>query len=246
MMIELSFKIDELKKIIDKNKIIGSGFYGTTIVYQDKLLKIDNYIFNKIKHFDLFESKKNIMNYYNSGKTDFANKEQIEYLCSVQKNVHLTKLPEGIISLKEFNNALLGIIIPYHKDYKKLEELPLNDYKRLLLVLKNLLLEVKELENNKIAQEDFAGYGSDGDINCRNYNVMYKDIHPEIIDLSGFFVKVGKDFISSNNMYRDLSNIFIDYLYFYKIKSGVVRGTITSYDENVELYKKLEYGLKKK
>ena len=245
-MIELSFKMDELKKIIDNSKIIGSGFYGTTIVYGDKLLKIDNYVFDNIKHFNLFETKKNIKDYYDCSKTDFANKEQIEYLCSVQKNVHLTKLPEGIVSLKDFDNALLGIIIPYHKDYKKLEELPLKDYRKLLLILKNLLLEVKELENNKIAQEDFAGYGNDGDVNYRNYNVMYHDIHPEIIDLSGFFVKVGKDFVSSKNMYRDLSSIFVDYLYLYRIKSGVVRGSITTYEENMELYKKLEYGLKKK
>ena len=249
IMEELRLSPLEFKNIIDYESIIGHGNFGTIITYKDKLLKIDNYLFSKIKNNNSYYSKKIIEDYYKNDIRDFDDKKQIEYLSNIQKNVKLTKLPEGIITLKEVDSKIMnvspGIIIPYHKDYQKLEKLPLDNYKSILIILRKLLLSLRELEENKISQEDLASYGEDCVIYDRKYNVLCKDETPEIIDMDGFYVKVGDNFVSCDNMYREFCNIILDYYYFYGIKSNIIRGTITSYDESFALLKRLEHEKKR-
>ena len=61
---------------------------------------------------------------------------------------------------------------------------------------------------------------------------MYKDDTLQIIDMSGLLVKVGSEFVADPNMYRALSNIFVDYFYFYNINNNIEREIVTTYDES--------------
>ena len=242
-MEELKVSPKELKNIIENGKILGQGFFGTVFTYQDRLIKLDRNLFSLLHANDPILSRRVIENHYKYEVNDFQNREQIEVLAEKQQDITLTKLPEGIVTLKEVSPRIdgisPGIIIPYHKDHEKLEKLSPSEYKRVLDILKKLLKAVKELADNKISQEDFANYGKDWDINARSYNVMYKDDTPQIIDMSGYFIKVNDQFISAKNMYRDLSNILLDYFYLYGIKSNVARGKITTYEEDEELINRL-------
>ena len=249
-MEEINLTPKELKSIIDKEKAIGFGFFGAVITYGSKLLKIDKGLYQKLKDAQVYESNYIVDTYYhNNGKKDFQDRNQIEELVNKQKDIKLTKLPLGIITLKDVSKDIYdispGIIIPYHKGYDKLENLNYKNYKRLLIILKKLLLAVKELEDNRIAQEDLIQY-NEFDIVKRQTNVLYKDYTPEIIDMSGFFVKVGNTYIDSKNMYRDLSDIFLDYCFFNGLKSSFTREKVTTYEENKEILSELESYLKGK
>ena len=249
-MEELKVSPKELKTIIDTGKILGEGFFGTVFTYKDKLIKLDERLFHLLKVNDPVLSKHVIKDFYRFGAKDFQDREQIEFLSKKQPDITLTKLPEGIVTLKDTDERIdgvsPGIIIPYHKNHEKLEKLSLSEYKKLLIILKKLLLAVKELADNKISQEDFAAYGEDSDINKRSYNVMYKEDTPQIIDMSGYFIKANDKFIDAKNMYRSLSNILMDYFYFYNINSPKTRGTITSSEETDDMLNRLESELKKR
>ena len=249
-MEELKVSPKELKTIIENGKLLGQGFFGTVFTYRDKLIKLDRNLYSLLHANDIILSNHVVKDRYRFDTKDFQNRKQIEELSKKQKDITLTKLPEGIVTLKdvpeELSNISPGIIIPYHKDHEKLEKLSPSEYKRVLIILKKLLLAVKELADNRISQNDFADYGDDNDFDKRSYNVMYKGDTPQIIDMSGYFVKVNDEFIDASNMYRDLSNILIDYFCLYNIKSNAVRGKITTYDEDKELLNRLESELKKR
>ena len=243
-MEELRLTCKELKNIFNESKVIGNGYFGIVLDYHDKLYKIDNCLYKKATYSDMYLFKNNVEKYYEYGD-NFNDPKQIELLTNIQNNVKLTKLPKGIITIKDINNEkVCGIILPYHKGYENLDKFPLSHKKDLLIILKKLLLAAKELENNQISQEDFAGYATDGDIYKRNYNVLYKGLDVQIIDMSGKLVKVQDEYLSSCNMYRSLSNILIDYYYFYKIKCPYIREKVTTYEENEEMLNKLIYELK--
>ena len=249
-MEEIRLSPDDLKELISKKDILGYGAFGIVIPYHDRLIKLDKYLYYLIKNNRLISSNKIIEDYYQRNIRNFQDPKQIEYLNMKQKAVIMTKLPLGIVTLKDVDSNLLGtrpgVIIPYHKNYEKLENLSLNDYKKILIILKKLLLAVKELEENKISQEDFVHYGKNWSIDNRNYNILYKDDTPEIIDICGIFVKAGDQFTSARLMYRALSDVFLDYYSLYKIPNPLEKIMITTYDENEELYKGLEKELKKK
>ncbi len=244
-MEEISFTPKELKEIVDSADLIGSGGFGAVIEYKTRLLKIDINLYRKLRKIESYQVNRVVREYYEYSN-DFQDRKQIEELIKKQKDITLTKLPEGIITLKDISgNKSPGIIIPYHKGYEKLEKLDYHEYKRVLIILRKLLMAVKELEENKISQEDLIQYNEFG-LNKRSMNVLYKDDTPQIIDMSGFFVKVGDKFYNAKNMYMDLSNILIDYCFFNDIKSPYKREKVENYEQDKEIIDELENGLKKK
>ena len=243
-MEELSLTAKELKSIIDNNKLLGTGNYGAVVEYGNQLLKIDIDLYKKLRDKELYNVDYKLCEhykyYYNK---DFQDRNQIEELAGKQKDVKLTQLPRGIITLKsdspEINGISPGIIIYYHKDYEKLENLNPRDCKKVLIILKKILCAIKELEENKISQQDLVHY-DDYDIEKRNTNILYKDVTPQIIDTSGFFVRCGGSFINADNMYRDFSNIILDYFYLNHLNMPVPREKVTTYDEDNNLIKEFE------
>lgn len=243
-MRELKVSPEELKNIIDNGKMIGKGFFGTVFTYQDKLIKLDKSLYNLLEVNDKSLAKEVIENHYKfpDQREDFNSRDQIEYLANQQKHIKLTRLPEGIVTLKDVNSKINGIspgiIIPYHMNHQKLERLSKKDYLKVLIILKNLLLAVKELADNRISQEDLIEANSQ---NKHKYNVMYKDTTPQIIDLSGEFIVEGDYFINAREMYRGLGNIIFDFIN----DENFPREELTSYEENKELLDDYERSIKK-
>ena len=243
-MRELKVSPEELKNIIDNGKMIGKGFFGTVFTYQDKLIKLDKSLYNLLEVNDKSLAKEVIENHYKfpDQREDFNSRDQIEYLANQQKHIKLTRLPEGIVTLKDVNSKINGIspgiIIPYHMNHQKLEKLSKKDYQKVLIILKNLLLAVKELADNRISQEDLIEANSQ---NKHKYNVMYKDTTPQIIDLSGEFIVEGDYFINAREMYRGLGNIIFDFIN----DENFPREELTSYEENKELLDDYERSIKK-
>ena len=222
-MEELKLTPEELKIAIENSKVLGKGFFGTTFTYQDKLIKLDNRLFDILKSNDLENCRWAADHIYKWDKSDFNSRTQIEELVKRQPNITLTKLPLGIVTLKGVEQKNIGIspgiLIPYHKDHEMLEKLSKDDYKKILIILKKLLLAVRELADNEIAQNDlynpFNGRGK----KSNQYNVMYQGDTPQIIDMSGSEIKVGKEYRNAKLMYQGLGNIIMDYFDFNNLKS---------------------------
>ena len=137
----------------------------------------------------------------------------------------------------KINGISPGIIIPYHMNHQKLEKLSKKDYQKVLIILKNLLLAVRELADNRIAQEDLIEANSK---NKHKYNVMYKDTTPQIIDLSGDLVAEGDYFINAKEMYKQLGHIIFNFIDNQDIK----KEELTSFEENKELLEEFERKIK--
>lgn len=242
-MEEVNVSPKELKEIVENGKFIGEGYYGSVITYQCRLLKLDRKLFYKLKESSINRSNYVVEEYYADDIKDFQDRNQIEELVKKQKDITLTKLPEGIVTLKDvssrINGISPGIIIPHHLGHEKLEKLDPKEHTRVLTILKKLLIAIKELADNKISQEDIIQY-NEFDIIQRQLNILYKNDTPQIIDMSGFFVKVGDKFRNAENMYRDLSNVILDYFYLNGLSSSFYREKATTYEENEEILKELE------
>ena len=107
----------ELKKIIDNGILVGEGYYSSVFTYQDKLIKLDKILYSLLKKHPKEDSYKMVNYRYLGGREDFNNPSQIEELVSRQKRIKLTKLPLGILTLKNVDSQNIGlcpgIIIPY-------------------------------------------------------------------------------------------------------------------------------------
>ena len=244
-MEELKVSPIGLKQIVDDGIKVGEGYYGIVFTYQDRLIKLDKVLYNLLKNHTSGECYE-IVNYrYLGGREDFNNPEQIEKLSNMQSRVKLTRLPLGIVTLKDVDyknmNLCSGIIIPYLKEYLMLECLPKNDLAKVLKVLKNLLLEVRELDDNGIYQKDM--YHLDGK-GGTGYNIMYKGINPQIVDMSGEDVTIDGNKVDRMTMYIELGNVIIDFLEFNGIIPPYNRFYTDDYDKNKELIKKLEMSIR--
>ncbi len=245
IMEELKLSPSELKEIIAQGKIVGSGEYGIVFTYKDRLIKLDRYVYEIIRQNHARWLNEELDKYYEYGRRYLFDPEQIEELVKRQKNVRLTRLPEGILSFRDTSSRVMefnpGIIIPYHRGYHKLEELDPHDTKTVLIILKKLLMIAQELENNEICQEDIAQY-EDFEIEKRHYNILYRGTTPQMIDMSGYFVRVGNEFYSAKNMYRDLSKLILDYFFFNNISTDmrITRDSIETYELDAELVREFE------
>ena len=214
-MKDIKLTPQELKAIIDNNKLIGKGYYGAVVEYGDELLKIDVNIYDALKDKDKSKVDDELIDYYTCVKNDFQD------------------------DIAKINDISPAIITYYHQNHDKLEDLNPKDHKRVLIILKKLLLATKELEENEISQNDLIHY-EDYDVKSHSINVLYQKDTPQIIDTSGMFVEVGERFHGAENMYRDLSNIIIDYFYLNGFREPSIRYKITSYEENCDMVKEFE------
>lgn len=244
-MEELEVSPRKLKEMIDNGTFIGKGNYGSVFTYQDRLIKLDNLLYSLLKDSKKEESERKVYYRYLGGRENFNDIKQIEWLSGKQKDVKLTKLPQGVLRLVDVNyqnvGLIPGIIIPYLKGYDKLEKFDKRNQKNVLIILKRLLEEVRELEENHISQEDL--YHPSGIVN-RNYNIMYKDDNPMIIDMSGVNINCGDKYKDSKSMYIELGQVIIDFLNYYHIESPYPRWYTDTFDKNKELVSELEGKIK--
>ncbi len=213
-MKEIKLTPEELKKAIDFGKLIGNGFFSSVFTYKGKLIKMDNILYNLLKNNDPRTSAATIKYQYRWDQQDFNDREQLLELEKRQPFIR-PKVPEGIITIKgidpEIDGVSPGIIIPPFNGYQSLGEIPKTEYKRLLIILKKLFDDIKSLADNEIAQEDlFRASGKNEQNN--HYNIIQKNNDPQIIDLSGPLVKVGKEFTDASRMYSEFASL-INYYY---------------------------------
>ena len=109
-------------------EFLVKDFLELFFTYKDKLIKLDRNLFSLLIANDPTLSRIVVEDYYKYRSEDFNNRKQIEILSSKQRDITLTKLPEGIITFKDIDlDRSPGIIIPYHKDHEKLEKLSLSE-----------------------------------------------------------------------------------------------------------------------
>ena len=241
-MEELNLTPEELKIIIDDGKMIGHGFFGMTFKYGDRLIKLDKQLYSLLKYNNNEFADEMFNHRYKWEKENFTNPRQIEVLASKQKDITLTKLPQGVVNVK---GIIPGIIIPYHEDHKALELLPKEDYITLLKILKKLLLEVKELADHEISQEDLVHYYNKARKNKR-YNILYKDDVPQIIDLDGELITCGENFKSAKGMYQELGNVILGYFEANNLPTDTKSDIITDEKKAQDLIEELDFRLKGK
>ena len=232
-MEEIKLTPEELKEAIDVGKLIGSGFFSSVFTYKGRLIKMDENLFRLLRANHPMFSNRVVRDRYRWDKDDFNNRDQLEELEKRQPKIR-PRVPEGIITFKSddsrINGISPGIIIPYFEGYENLKKIPVTEYKQLLILLKKVLDDIKNLADNEIAQEDlFHNSSREDSLNKElyDYNIIQKNGDAEIIDMSGPLVKVGKDFDGAQKMYSDFARMMN---YYYK-----VNGLKPIYDENDNL-----------
>ena len=160
-------------------------------------------------------SKDVIKDRYKWENEDFNDRDQIEELQRKQPLIR-PRVPEGIITIKsddsKINGISPGIIIPYFKGYKDFSHVSKSDYKKLLILLRKVFDDIRNLADNEIAQEDlFRSKIKNGVEEC-GYNIVQKNDDAQLIDMSGQFVTVGNDFHGPNLMYEDFAKM-MNYYY---------------------------------
>ena len=212
-MEEIKLTPEELKEIIKFGKLVGDGFFGSVFTYKGRLIKMDNILYNLIKTNDPIFTKDTILDYYKWNKNDFNNREQLEELYKKQNKIR-PKVPEGIITIKSndsrINGISPGIIIPHFKDYETLGNVSKTEYKRILIILRKLFDDIKSLADNEIAQEDIFTASKNPNKES-HYNILQKGDDPQIIDMSGPLVKVGKEYENPDKMYSEFAGLINHY-----------------------------------
>jgi len=208
-MKEIKLTPEELKEAIDFGKLIGSGFFSSVFTYKGKLIKLDKELYQLLKVNDPSISKEMIEKRYRWEQEDFNDRDQLEELEKKQPFIR-PKVPEGIVTLKgvdsKINGLSPGIIVPYFKGYKSLDKISKSDYKQLLIILRKIFDDIKNLADNEISNEDLAAHRESS-----NFNVLHKDDDAQIIDMSGPFVTVGKGYNGPKYMYEDFARIVNHY-----------------------------------
>ena len=232
-MEEVKLTPEELKKAIDFGKLIGSGFFSSVFTYQNRLIKMDNNLYNLLKANDQKLSTEVIRTHYRWGEDDFNDREQLEELEKRQPYIR-PKVPEGIITIKDndprINGVSPGIIIPYFKDYSNLKEIPKTEYKQLLIFLRQIFDDIKNLADNEIAQEDLYHTSQKKNPDkpeLYDHNILQNGKDTQIIDMSGPLVTVGKNFKNAKIMYSEFAALINSY---YK-----ANGLTPIYQENTDL-----------
>lgn len=197
-MHEIQLTPEKLKEAIDLGKLINSGLYSRVFTYGNRLIKLDQELYDLLKDEDIYLSKFAIYERYKSQKEDFNSREQIRDLIIKQPFIR-PRVPEGIITLKsddsKINEISPGIILYPFINYTQMKHTPL-DCKRLLIILKIIFNDIKNLADNGIAHEDL-----------HTENILIQGYDAQIIDMSGSNIKVGKDFSNANIMYECFAKI---------------------------------------
>ena len=216
-MEEIKLTPEELKKVIDFGKLIGSGFFSSVFTYKGRLIKMDNILYNLLRVNNEKFARDVIKDHYRWGQGDFNDRDQLEELLRKQPKIR-PRVPEGIITLKDnsqiINGKSPGIIIPHFIDYRNLKKLSPTEYKQLLILIRKVFDDIKNLADNEIAQEDLFHVEREKDSDhpaLYDYNIVYKGNDAQIIDLSGPMVKVGKDFTDAKKMYKEFAALINHY-----------------------------------
>lgn len=232
-MEEIKLTPEELKQAIEFGKLIGSGFFSSVFTYKGRLIKMDNVLYKLLKANDPRFARVTVRDHYRWGQEDFNDREQLEELSKKQSKIR-PRVPEGIITLQDndpnVNGKSPGIIISHFVDYENLRKLSPTEYKQLLILLRRLFDDIRNLADNEIAQEDLFHLDKKGDSehpDLYDYNVIYKGNDAQMIDLSGPLVKVGIDFTDAKQMYKEFAALLNHY---YKDN-----GLNPIYDENSDI-----------
>lgn len=205
-MKEIVLTPTELKEMIDEsNNEIAKGFFGTLFLYRDNLFKIQRELYHYLKINPIIFADSVFNDRYKYTKEDFVNKEQIEYLCSIQNKIKRTDFDKGIIIV---NDIIVGTILENHLDYNDLSNIDLSKYneKYLLYLISDILLSIRELDINKISHLDLAkGYVKK---NTQSINILYKDYSTKIIDLSGNYITYNNQY-DEEAMYYEYKNLLV-------------------------------------
>ncbi len=228
-MEEIKLTPEELKEAIELGKLIGDGFFSNVFTYKGRLIKMDNILYNLLKVNKPRFSKEVIEDHYKWSQQDFNDRDQLELLSKKQPLIR-PKVPEGIITLKEVNSKIdgvsPGIIIPYFEGYQDFGKISKKNYKRLLILLKLIFEDIKQLADNQIAQEDIFREDKRNDKE-HHFNIIQKGNDAQLIDMSGQLVKVGKDFTDADRMYMEFAALLN---YYYR-----ANGLTPIYEENSDL-----------
>ncbi len=236
-MEEIKLTTDDIKHLIDTGTYINEGSEGCLFTYNGRLIKMDPRMYHLLKVNNPIFSKDIIMKHYKYDKNDYQDRDQLEELYKRQPKIR-TKVPEGIITIKdsdsEINGISPGIILHHFIDYELLSAVSIEDYKRLLILLRKTFDDIKNLADNEIAHEDLFERHA---FNRNHYNILQKGNDPQIIDMSGTFIKVGNTFKGTKKMYKD----FADLINYYNEMYGLEQ--MFKYDGNIT-EEKLELMLK--
>lgn len=217
-MLIKNIKLYELENYLKRARTIGKGNFGRVLYMDDNnLIKVSNRLYNYINP-NYGEFEVSIKDCFKNNFYSYVDTKQLEYYSLVQKDVHLTKFPKGVLLCKD---KICGIILPYHKDHynlinlthvtnyeinkynKTYSELYTNKLEELVLSLKRLLYSLKELEDHRIAQTDLTfNYCT-----SREFNVLVKDSIPQIIDFDSYLVEYDKLYNNSRYMYFEFIEI---------------------------------------
>ena len=235
-MEEIKLTPEELKAAIDFGKLIGGGLTSKLFTYNGRLIKLDERLYHYLKINNPSAATDVLLDRYKWDRHDFNDREQIEELIKKQPFIR-PRVPEGIITIKDsdskINGISPGIIIPHFQGYQNLKRVSPTEYKRLLILLKKIFQDIKNLADNEIAQEDLyhddhGKYPNDPDV--FDYNIIQKGYDPQIIDLSGPQVKVGKDFTDASKMYSEFASLLNHYYKAYGLEP--IYGENENFDEH--------------
>ena len=199
----LKYNPFEMKDVIDNSKLVSDkGFSGSIILHDKKLLKIQKKFYQDLKVNSRIFAEKRFNDVYRWDKRPYVEPDQIKYLCSIQKNIHLTDFDKGIVMV---NDQVCGTILTPHLDYQDLTDLETNNPKTILILLKNILNSLKELENYHISHLDLA-MAERGQ--KPTLNILYKENDIKLCDLSGRYITY-KDNFDREGMYQEFSQVIL-------------------------------------
>ncbi len=227
-MKEIKLTPEELKASIDTGKFVGEGSEGCLFTYKGRIIKLDSVLYGHLKGNHPVFAHDNIKDHFRYRTKDFNDREQLEQLAKRQSKIR-PRVPEGIITIKDPDSAINdrspGILITPFLDYEMIGKVPIEDQKRLLVLLKKVYNDIRELADNEIAHEDLFDARPRGINNpdYNHYNILQRKYDSQIIDLSGQFIKVGKDFTGPNKMYLDIANLINYYRKLYNLEPLYVK-----------------------
>ena len=203
----LEFNPTTLKDYIEEGTLVSDkGFSSTVFLHGNSLIKLYKRLYQDLKVNSRNLAERRFNDIYRWGKRPFVNPDQIEYLSSIQPHIHLTDFDKGIVKV---NDQVCGVILTNHLDYQDLTNIEGNNKKQILTILKNILLSLKELEQNGISHLDLA-MAERG--KKPTLNVLYKGEDTKLCDLSGKFITYGEDFdpYTMYEEYREVVKILLN------------------------------------
>ena len=109
-----------MKDAIEKSKLVSDkGFSGAVFLYDNKLIKLHKRLYGDLKVNSKTFAKRRFDDIYRWDKRPFVDPKQIEYLNSIQPDIHLTDFDKGIVLVEDI---VCGTILTNHLDYKDLTD----------------------------------------------------------------------------------------------------------------------------